>query len=142
MTIQETLTALNVSECQLDHCFRVIDLNTMPVSIFYQVRSESDPDKTYAVRFLHGKGFTCTCPSGRIAFSNCHNPFNCCKHVRWAIAAERVYQAELAERHAASGAAQAELECMEQEIEAEHRERLAVACDGLKAYERQPFRIM
>ncbi len=119
MTIQETLNELNVSESQLDNCFRALDLNTVPVTIFYKVRSESDPDKTYAVRFLHGKGFTCTCPSGLIAFSNCHNQFNCCKHVRWAVTAEWVYQAELAERQAASGGAQ------EEAYQAEQCERAA-----------------
>src|SRR5690242_5131666 len=75
---------------QIDRCERIIDLATN--TVFYQVTSESDPNTIYEVRYnKQYHCFTCTCPSGKEGFLNCHvNPT--CKHCRWSVAAEKQYQ--------------------------------------------------
>jgi hypothetical protein len=104
MTEHDILAELQVTPAQLDLCTRLIDLNGDKPTVFYRVHSETTGD-TYEVRHAR-HGFSCTCPSGQIAFSNCHNKFNCCKHVRWSLAYERIYQAEKQERKAADEAAE------------------------------------
>jgi hypothetical protein len=104
MTEQEILEVLQVTPEQLDRCTRLIDLNVTPPVVFYRCQSESSDD-VYEVR--HAKrGFSCTCKSGQIAFSNVYNKFRVCKHCRWSLAYERIYQAEKQERKAADEAAE------------------------------------
>src|SRR5436305_11995896 len=85
---------LNVSQEQLDRCRRLWDDNKQ--EYFYLVESESDPTKEYEVRFIKGRGFTCTCPAGQEGFRSCAH--GTCKHCRWAVAHAAAYKQELAEQ--------------------------------------------
>ncbi|GHO69287.1 hypothetical protein KSC_081790 [Ktedonobacter sp. SOSP1-52] len=92
-----TTNFTTVTEEQIDRCTRVIDMQTGEP--FYMVLSESDELTTYKVQYHKdpkrpGKGyFTCTCPAGQEGFIHCSSLS--CKHVRWSIAAARVYKANM-----------------------------------------------
>jgi hypothetical protein len=89
----------NVTQEQLDRCHRIEDLNNH--TVFYQVdneRGEVDPDGNtieYTVRFVPGRGFTCTCKAGQEGFRNCRST---CKHCRWAAAHAEAYRQERREQ--------------------------------------------
>jgi hypothetical protein len=65
--------------------------------VWFKVQSESDPLKEYTVAHSKEYGFTCTCPSGNIGFSNCKD--GVCKHVKWALACAREEKEAVAELH-------------------------------------------
>ncbi len=84
-----------VTAQQIARCDRFeIELPGGKTEVRYAVRSESDDTKEYVVRFIPGKGFTCTCPAGQQGFYNCAH--GTCKHCRWAVAHARMYRAEQA----------------------------------------------
>jgi hypothetical protein len=82
---------LGVTQEQIDRCFRFIDSDGR---VAYAVKSESDPDVEYTVRFTPGRGFSCTCPAGQDGFLYCHK--GTCKHCRWAYAHAEQYRQEQA----------------------------------------------
>src|SRR6266568_5134019 len=89
-----SLDIANVTPEQLDRCSRWIHENTGEV--FYTVLSETDNLTEYKVRFIKGKGFTCTCPAGQSGFHHCSK--GTCKHCRWSVAHAAAYKQELAEQ--------------------------------------------
>jgi SWIM zinc finger len=112
---------------QIDACTRLYDM-TRGGEVFYQVQSESDPDKVYEVRFnRHYRRLACTCPAGQEGFY--------CKHRRWVGEAEKEYRqlkaaaARIeAERDAAETAEQAQIEAyVRQGIDRETATRIVFA---------------
>ncbi len=95
-----TFDISNVTPEQIDRCHRILNENTGET--FYMVESESgafDEDGNlieYTVRFIRGRGFTCTCPAGRQGFRNCAH--GTCKHCRWATAHAAQYKTEQAKQ--------------------------------------------
>lgn len=71
---------------QIGMCTKVYDYQTR--RYFWQVDSESDPEKAYNVRWSRAHGYTCTCDSDKHGFYNVSHPSRVCKHVRWAVAAQ------------------------------------------------------
>lgn len=150
------MTTTPVTQEQIDACQRTIDMVTGRV--FYQVKSETLEDTTYEVRWNEKHCcLTCTCKGGAAGYS--------CKHMRWALAAASEYKAlkraeRAAEQRQIEATAQYQREQLEQAMaeasrklaelearesgagEASKRERAAVARDGLKAFERQPFSLL
>jgi hypothetical protein len=52
-------------------------------------RGDCDPEGSimeYCVRYSEERGFSCTCPSGNIAFANVTHLSGVCKHCRWTVA--------------------------------------------------------
>ena len=74
----------DVTQEQMNKCFKVWNFNTG--EDYYQVES-SDGTETHEVHWSSDHGYTCTCRSGKVGFSNVTvHPSGVCWHVRASVA--------------------------------------------------------
>lgn len=116
-----SIDTTTVTPEQIGACYKVF-VASIP---FYKVQSESDPFKQYTVSWSREHGFSCTCKSGQVAFSNTRDGY--CKHVRWSVAASREERQALAELQAAICAPQAPVTVTN--VDLETRARVAAASE-------------
>ena len=91
-----------VSDEQIGKCHAAIGPDGVT---YYMVESESDNLVEYKVQYSHKTGFTCSCKSGQVGFSNTRNGF--CKHCVWALATAEEVRHAVAEMEAPAAAIEA-----------------------------------
>lgn len=86
--------SVEVTSEQIGRCYKITDGNGR--NGWWRVESESDDQVRYEVRWSKEHGYTCTCKAGQHGFAGCRKGF--CKHIAWAVAAERELRDAMAEQ--------------------------------------------